>query len=258
MATSVNQDTSYPRQKLPRSKKTHKWGRQCVDWVVAAAASSTYSDQLELKANYDLYNNIIDPTDFKYVTDPYNIQQEAPAKLNNFNIITPKINLLAGEEIKRPFNFRVAAVNDEAVSQLQEKRKKLLIEYCELELINELTASGVQVQDPSTGEIMTPPQIEKYLEYSESDIKESTANKIANYIIKKENLEYKFNKGFKDVLIADREFYYIGIDGNEPICEVVNPLDIEYDKSPDLDFIQDGQWVRHTKYCTVNEILDNY
>src|SRR5690606_16091660 len=92
----------------------------------------------------------------------------------------------------------------------------------------------------------------------ESNIRESTANKIANYLIKKENLEYKFNKGFKDALVAGKEIYYIGIDGDEPILETVNPLDFDYDIDPDLDFIQDGQWARHTKYMTVNQILDIY
>lgn len=258
MPTDYNSKYTYPKQKLPRSKKTEKWGKQCVDWVLNASATNSLPYFKEIKANYDLYNNIIDHSDFKYVTDPYGIDEELPAKLHNYNIITPKLNLLIGEEIKRAFNFRVAAVNSEAVSEMQEKRKQLLLEYLEAELINDLVQSGINVTDPASGEVMTPPQIEKYMQYSESDIRESTANKIANYIIKKENLEFKFNKGFKDALISDTEFYYIGIDGNEPICEVVNPLDFDYDKDPDLDFVQDGQWARHTKYMTTNQILDTY
>lgn len=258
MAVDYNSTYTYPKQKLARSKKDKKWGRSCVDWVLQTANTNTYPFYQEIKANYDLYNNIIDKDDFKYVTDPYGIQEEFPAKLNNYNIITPKIKLLEGEEIKRPFNFRVVATNDAAVSQMSEKRKQLLLEYLEAELIADLQQSGVNVTDPATGEVMTPPQIEKYLQYSESDIRESTANKIADYIIKKENLEYKFNKGFKDAMISDMEFYYTGIDGDEPILETVNPLDFEYDMNPDLDFVHDGQWARHTTYCTVNSILDSY
>lgn len=257
-ATDYNGSYNYPKQKLPRSKKDEKWGRQCIDWVINSASINSYKNFHELKANYDLYNGIISKEDFRYVTEPYGIDQEFPAKLHNYNIITPKLNLLAGEEIKRPFNFRVAAVNADSVSQLQERRKELLLQYCESELINEMINAGVNVQNPDNGDVMTPPQIEKYMNYTESDIRESTANKIANYLIKKENLEYKFNKGFKDVLIADEEFYYIGIDGDEPTCTLVNPIDFEYDMDPDLDFVQDGQWAKHTLYCTVNSILDTY
>lgn len=249
---------AYPKQKLARADKTDKWAKECVNWVIQASSNNRYSDYTKIKANYDLYNNIIDEKDFSYVTNPYGVEQNFPARLHNYNIITPKINLLAGEEIKRPFNFRAVAVNNEAVSQMQEKRKQMLMEYLEAELIGELQMQGMNIQDPAAMDVMNPEQIEKYMTYSDSDVRESTANKLLNYFIKKQNLEFKFNKGFKDALISDKEYYYIGVDGDEPYCEVINPLDFDYDIDPDLDFIQDGQWARHTKYMTPNQALDEY
>ena len=261
MNTSVQSrfmSSTFPRQKLPRSEKDKQWGMDCVDWVLQASSNNRYSDYVKIKANYDLYNNIIDMNDFKYVTNPYGIDDQFPARLNNFNIITPKLNLLIGEEIKRPFNFRAVAVNNDAVSQIQEKKKELLMQYLESELIGDLQAQGLNMQDPSAQDVMTPEQIEQYMNYSEADIRESVANKLLNYLIKRQNLEFKFNKGFKDALISDKEYYYIGIDGDEPFVEVVNPLDFDYDMNPDLDFIQDGQWARHTRYATKNQVLDEY
>ena len=171
-----------PRQKLSRSKKGKDWGIQNVENIIRMAGMSNliYSND---KINYDLYNNIIDRKDFTYVTNPYGLSEELPAKLNNYNIITPKLKLLEGEEIKRPYNFRVAAVNADAVSQIEEKRKQLLLQYLEAELIAELQAQGIQVQNPETGETMTPEEIEKYMNYSYADIRESIANKIAKYLI---------------------------------------------------------------------------
>ena len=248
-----------PRQKLARSKKNKDWGIQNVDNIIKLAGSTTSVNHFTKdKVNYDLYNNIINRADFTYVTNPYGIQDEFPARLNNYNIITPKLKLLEGEEIKRPFNFRVAAVNAEAVSQIQEKRKALLLQYLESELINELVAQGIEVTNPDTGETMTPEQVEKYMTYTEADIRESVANKIAKHLIKDQNLEYKFNKGFKDALIVAKEIYFIGIEGSEPVCEVVNPPDFRFDKNPDIDFIQDGQWACQTKYCTPSDIIDAY
>ncbi len=251
-------ETSAPRQKLARSKKGKDWGRQNVDNIIRMSGGVSITGINKDKINYDLYNNIIDPADFTYVTNPYGVNEQFPARLSNYNIITPKLKLLEGEEIKRPFNFRVAAVNSDAVSQIEEKRKDLLLQYLESELVNELMAQGVSVQNPETGEVMTPEQVDKYMGYSEADIRESTANKIAKYLIPEQNLIYKFNKGFKDALICSKEFYYIGIESASPVCEVVNPLDFKYDKNPDLDFIQDGQWACHTKYCTPSEIIDTY
>ena len=251
----------FPRQKLPRSLKTKEWGIANIDYIIglsSTSAGSTSSDKRRMQINYNLYNNIIDHDDFNYVTNPYGLDEESPARLNNYNIVTPKLKLLEGEEIKRPFNIRMVAVNSEAVSEIEERRKELLLNYLMSELEKGLIEQGVNVQNPETGEVMTPAQIEKYMNFSESDIREVTANNLANYLVKKENLEYKFNKGFKDALIAAQEIYSIGIESNEPKCEVVNPLDFDFDKSADLDFIQDSQWACHTKYVTSAEVLDAY
>lgn len=258
IAQNTYRPHTYPKQKLSRRDKDEDWKRECVNWVIQASSANKYTDYVKIKANYDLYNSIIDQEDFKYVTNPYGVDQNFPARLHNYNIITPKIKLLEGEEIKRPFNFRAVSVNNDAVSEMQERRKQLLMEYLESELLVQLQDQGVNIEDPSAMEAMNPEQIEKYMMYSESDIRESTANKLLNYFIKKQNLEFKFNKGFKDALISDKEFYYVGIDGEEPYVEVINPLDFDYDIDPDLDFIQDGQWARHTKYMTPNQVLDEY
>lgn len=262
MSIDYNKPYSFPRQKLPSSKKNKEWGIQSVESIIRLSSYNSWNNGISnngrKKINYDLYNNIINKEDFSYVTNPYGLKEEFPARLNNYNIITPKIKLLEGEEIKRPFNFRVVAVNSDAVSQIEEKRKNLLLQYLESELVNELIAQGINVENPETGGVMTPEEVEKYMSYSDADIRESVANKLASYLLKKENLEYKFNKGFKDAMIAAEEIYYIGIEGGDPICEVVNPLDFTCDLSPDLDFIQDGQWGVQLKYCTPSQIIDAF
>lgn len=264
MDINYNLPNNFPRQKLSRSQKGKEWGRQNVDFIISLTNFSgsggvgSKDHYQRMKVNYDLYNNIFDKDDFKYITNPYGVDNELPAKMENYNIITPKLKLLEGEEIKRPFNFRVVAINADAVSQIEEKRKELLLQYLEGELEKELVAQGVNVQNPQGNQTMTPPEIEKYMNYSEADIRELTGNNLAHYLINRENLEFKFNKGFKDALISSHEIYYVGITSNEPVCEVVNPLDFDYDKNPDLDFIQDSQWAAHTKYCTPSEIIDTY
>lgn len=255
-------NSRYPSQKLPRSKKTKDWGKQSLDYIIGISSFSSkgnnHLDHDRMRINYNLYNNIINKDEFTYVTRPYGISEELPARLENFNIITPKLKLLEGEEMRRAFNFRAVAVNSEAVSEIENKRRDLLLKYLESELEKSLMERGINIQNPETGEVMTPEQIEKYMNFSESDIREITANNLSNYIIKRENLEFKFNKGFKDALIASKEIYYTGIESNEPICEVVNPLDFDYDKDPDIDFIQDSQWAAHTKYCTPSQIIDYF
>ena len=52
-----------------------------------------------------------------------------PATPQDFNIIRPKIDLLIGEETKRPMNFRVVRTSQEATSELMDKEKELLMQY---------------------------------------------------------------------------------------------------------------------------------
>lgn len=251
--------TSFPRQQLSRSKKTEDWGRQNVDFIInlASANSSRYNSYSKKKINYDLYNNIIDEKDFTYVTNPYGLNEKFPARLQNYSIITSRLKLLEGEEIKRPFNFRIVAVNEEAVSQIEEKRKDMLLQHLESELVSSLQGQQYNIQNPEQAP-PTPEQVQEYATYSMNDIREVTANRLAQYLIKEQNLEYKFNKGFKDNLITAEEFYYVGIENGKPIVDVINPLEFDCDRNPDLDFIQDGQWAVHTKYCTPSQIIDAY
>jgi len=259
---NYNLPYSFPRQKLPRSKKDEEWGKQNVDFIIGLSTSHSlsvgYNSFQKKKINYDLYNSIIDPEDWRYITNPYGLKEEFPAKLQNYNIITPKLKLLEGEEIKRPFNFRVVAVNEDAVSQIEDKKKELVLDFLEQELVGQLQQQGVNIQNPNPPQQQTPKQLQDYSTYSLNDMREVTANRIAEYLVKQQNLEYKFNKGFKDSLITSEEFYYVGIENGEPICEVVNPLDFDYDKNPDKDFIEDSQWGAHTKYCTPSEVIDTY
>lgn len=258
---NYNLPYSFPRQKLARTKKDSEWGQQNVDFIIGLSTSHTlsagYNSFAKKQVNYNLYNSIIDKEDFTYVTNPYGLKEEFPGRLENYNIITPKLKLLEGEEIKRPFNFRIVAVNQDAVSQMQEKQKGLVLQYLESELVAELQKQGVNIQNPEQPP-QTPEQVQKYSTYSMNDMRELTANRLAEYLIKQQNLEYKFNKGFKDSLITAEEFYYVGIENGEPVCETVNPLDFDYDKNPDKDFIEDSQWAAHTKYCTPSEVLDVY
>ena len=62
-----------PRQKMPISKKTKKWGEECVEaFIDLSDSGSGYSQRKdELKILYDYYNGIIDEADYKYVLKPY-------------------------------------------------------------------------------------------------------------------------------------------------------------------------------------------
>jgi len=83
----------------------------------------------EMQTYYNLYNSIFDEKDFKRVTNPFKVEDGFPASPQDFNIIRPKIDLLIGEETKRPMNFRVVRTSQEAASELMDKEKEFLMQY---------------------------------------------------------------------------------------------------------------------------------
>jgi len=92
----------------------------------------------ELQTYYNLYNSIFDEKDFKRITNPFKVEDGFPATPHDFNIIRPKIDLLIGEESKRPLNFRVVRTSQQATSEMQEKEKQLLLQYIEATIMGNM------------------------------------------------------------------------------------------------------------------------
>ena len=105
---------------------------------------------------------------------------------------------------------------------------------------------------------MPPEQIAKYMDKEYKDVVENTAYHTLSYLREKLCIDNEFIKGWKDGLIAGLEVYYVGVQNSEPYLERVNPLFFAYDKSPDLEYIEDGSWCCRKMRLPVAEIYDRY
>lgn len=257
-------NSSFPQQKVAFKKKNEKWQHDCVNYIIGEgnviSGGEVKSRFGEIQTYYNLYNSIFDEKDFKKITNPYKVEDGFPATPQDFNIIRPKIDLLIGEETKRPLNFRVVRTSQEAASELQEKGKELLLNYIMAAItarMSEQEAAQFQ-QQLESGEIMPPEAIGKYMDKDYKDVIENTAYHTLSYLREKLCLDNEFIKGWKDALIAGTEIYYIGVLNTEPYLERVNPVYFSYDKSPDLEFIEDGTWCCRRMRMPVSEIYDRY
>lgn len=260
----MNNINIFPAQKVPMSKKTKEWKESCVDYIIGHSASSrngnSRSREEEMQTYYDLYNSIYNEKDLKYVTNPFKQDDGFPATAQDYNIIKPKIDLLLGEETKRPFNFRVVRTSDIATSDLQDKAKQLLIDYVQASIMSKLgPEEQARYQEAlQSGEIMTPEQIQKYLTKDYKDIAEIAAQHSLNYLKQKLNVTHEFFKGWKDALIAGEEIYYVGVINGEPYVERVNPLSFSYEQSADLEFIHEASWCCRKMNMSATEIYDRF
>ncbi len=256
---SYVQQFTMPTQKVSTRQKNKQWKEACVDAVIGRSYNNMFLNGMSrterMRANYDLYNGIYDLEDLKYVTNPFNLAESFPANPQEMNIIRPKIDLLLGEESKRPFNIRVIHSNQGVVSQLQSVKRDMLLNYVGAALMQGLNMDPEAMNDPG---IMAPPQIEQYVATEYKDIAEVAAHHTLNYLFQKNGLDHEFFKNFKDALIAGEEIGYIGIQNGDPIYERVNPIFMSHDMAPDLEFIEDGDWAVRSMWMTPQQMYDTY
>lgn len=246
-----NDSNTFPIQKISLKRKDEQWKRNCVDAILARSSDGPivngYNRKERMKINYDLYNSNFDEKDFKHVTDPFNVGDSFPSKMQNHNVIRPKIDLLIGEESKRAFTFKAVQTNDEAVSGMQLEYKQMILQY----LVDSLNETDNQ-DDEYLG------KLQSYMKFSYKNIAEDTAYNTLNYLKEKLNLTNEFLKGWKDSLIAGEEIYYIGILNGDPVLERVNPMYCDYDRSTDIEFIDQSSWFRRKMYMSPSTIYDKY
>lgn len=257
-------NSSFPQQKLSLKKKNEKWQHDCVNYIIGEGnvVSGGYTKTRfgELQTYYNLYNSIFDERDFKRITNPFKVEDGFPATPQDFNIIRPKVDLLIGEESKRPFNFKVVRTSQEAASDLQNAEKEMLLNYIMAQFTAKMGPEQQQQfqQQLQSGEILPPQEIAKYMDKDYKDIIENTAYHTIMYLKEKLGFDNEFLKGWKDALIAGTEIYYVGVLNSEPYLERVNPMMFSYDKSPDLEFIEDGAWCCRRMQLPLTEIYDRY
>jgi hypothetical protein len=240
----------FPIQRIPLREKSEEWRKKCVDsiiarmWTSEAIEGRTKRERMAIA--YDLYNGIFDEKDIHYVTNPFKVEDEFPASPQNINVIKPHIDLLLGEETKRPFNFLVIQTNDEVITELQEQAKQLLMDY----IVNDISTDG---KEP-----ITLNEIERHIQYEYRSVSEKLAHGTLEYLKEKLNLQNEFIKGWKDALIAGQEIYYTGIINGEPYLERIDPLDCDFDKDSNIEFIEDGDWFCRVSYMTIPTVYDRF
>jgi hypothetical protein len=215
----------------------------------------------DVRLFYEAYNNRLPDSYFRYVTNPLNSSNSEytnwPARLRPYSIIRPNVDLLEGEYERRPFAFAVKVHNADAVNHIQEGIYKDILGALEQQFINSLNEQGQQTGLPSQP-YEPPAKIKAAYASNYRDKRAEMGEAALNIIIDQQHLEEKFKRLFRDWLIAGECFTYKGVRGNQLTYERVSPLDLDYDKSPDCEYIEDGSWAVRRMYLTPAEVTDNF
>ncbi len=278
---------------LPSQRKSYKekskddfaWGKENIDAVSLRMyqfnenENTGYNSDVKRKlVNYQLYNNEIDQSDFEKECNPYNIKaEEFVDKIQPYNKIPNKVNVLLGEELKRPFNFKVLLVNDSAVNAYTraktELQKKYVLHTFETEIANYKAQIAQQLGDPESEEeaqqmqqelqaevdkIVSPELMEKYLSTNWRDGLEIAMDQLLQWFNRKLRIRMMKNDGFKHALISGEELVWVGVINGEPVVELLNPVKFIGHKDSEIPFYQDGFFAGYRTRMTPSSILDRY
>lgn len=237
------------------------------------------SDQMRMKVNYNLFNNIINMQDFAYVCKPYGENAgELPADFSNRDIVSGKIKVLLGMEMKMPFQWKTVAVNEEATTRKEEEEMGRIRDFVVSSAMKPIRMQSeraarektkgkqltpqeqMDLQQELEDEIAqkTPDKVRLYMTREHQDPAEALSRQLLQYLLLEKKIGHKFNKGWKHSNLSGYDAYWIGIINGEPDMEVVNPLFFDHDKSPDSDFIEDGEWACREMRLTPTDVIAKF
>lgn len=247
------QSDNFPRQTLSWKQKTKKWRKQCTEW----GANRTYFNYSlvrktvdQMMINYNLVNGKLHMQDLHLVLNPDNLDANyIPDKIQHYPIINAKLQVLRGEESKRVFDYHVIITNSESISEIEQNKKKEILEY--LQDIIQNSEDEQQAQEKSQ-------QISKYFSYEWQDFREQRANALLNHYVKEQNIPLLFNQGFMDAMTVGEEIYQIDIIGGEPVVTKLNPCKVRIFKSGTSNKIEDADIVVLEDYWSPGKVIDTF
>lgn len=243
-----------PPQQLPFSKKNKKWRKQILDWADSKTFfnySLVRKSVIHKKINYDLLNGKLHMSDLEMILNPDNLQAGfIPDKIQHYPIINSKLRVLSGEESKRVFDFKVVVTNPNAITEIENNKKKEL-----LQRLQEWVSNTTQSEEEANQELE---KINDYYTYEWQDMREIRANAILNHYIKEYNIPLMFNQGFMDAMTVGEEIYQCDIVGGEPTIKKLNPLKIRVFKGGFSNRVEDADMIILEDYWSPAQVIDTF
>lgn len=277
---SVNGQRRTQKQKDANKKQWYKDQCNMLDKYSMTNSNiidfGNVSDYIRKKVNYDLFNNQLNMEDLAYVCKPFGeTGGELPANMVNRDIVSPKIKVLLGMEMKMPFSWKVIAVNREATTRKEEEENNRIKDWVQEEIMKpirlqveqqamaqakgrELTPEEKQQLQAQIDEQVaanTPDKIKKYMSRDHQDPAEVMMSQILEFLVLEQRAADKFNKGFKHSLLGGEDLYHVGIFNGKPGFTAINNLRFNSDQSEGLDGVEDGQWATCEYRWTPNEVI---
>jgi hypothetical protein len=265
-----------PIQFLPRSKKDKDWAAWCLDWLEWQGLKMVRRNARRLMKNYKLAKGIIDRTDYvieednEYadLIDTLTKEDTSALELKFYPIIPNVINTLTAEFSKRSTRVTYSAVDEYSYNEMLEQKRaqveEVLVKDARQKVLSRLMEMGMDEdseefqQELSPEKLKSLPEIEAFFQKDYRSMIEQWSEHQHRVDVERFYMDELEERGFRDLLITDREFWHFKMLEDDYEVELWNPVMTFYQKSPDRRYISDSNWVGKYDMMTVADVIDKY
>jgi len=286
MANSINErdkpdsvkrevPTGRPLQRLSWSEKIadkYDWFKKNIDYYIHLSNfnfGTAPSARKDLRMLYQIYNNHFPLEWFSHFTDPLNAADPQhtryPAKIRPTTMIRTNIDLLMGEYPKRPFSFQVVNMGEEGFNSYVESMNKAVESNLQehfMAIAQQKMKEAGQLQDgqeiPQDDEIEIPESVKERKTANYKDNLAIQGQRWMKRALREYYIRPKLLKMFRDWLVTGRVYSYKNIELGNFVYERVSPLEIDFDKSPNIEYIEDGEWTVRRILMTISDVVDRF
>ena len=265
-----------PVQFISEKEKDEEWRSWNLDWLEFQGMKQLRRNARRLMKNYKLAKGIIDKADYIVeednemadLIDTLTKEDESALELKFYPIIPNVINVLCNEFSKRSSRIMFKAMDDISHNEMMEEKRgmveKVLLEDAERKMMMEMMAMGIELDSEEMQKALAPeslqklPEIEGFFRKDYKSMIEQWASHQMSVDEERFKLQELEERGFKDMLITDREFWHFKMNEDDYELELWNPLLTFYHKSPDVRYISQGNWVGKMDMMSVSDVIDKF
>lgn len=274
------------KDKLPnKDGSPSAWAKETLD-VLGRIARIQYNRKRRYLTNYKLINGEFVASEyFEDNTQEYDLINSVekdlgvPSSIRNYDIISQPFYTLVGELLELPDLFEVEGKGEMFESDFFKVKNKLFEEWFTNEVQNkvlgELIQKGVNPEDLNSAKDeqqlqqlkelqsqiqakISPPEIESYMKKSfRHKLETWGATELKDQFVRF-NIKKCQRTEFSDYLVIAERYRHIYTDAFGLRVETKNPLNIFSHKSPETEYVQNGDYAGFIEFMSLPAVVDRY
>lgn len=265
-----------PIQFIPAIEKDDEWSKHNMDWLEWQGIKQIQAKARRIMKNYKLAKGTIDKSDYipavenemNEMLEVLTEGQNEALELKFYPIIPNVVNTLVSEFAKRNTKIDYRAVDEYSYNEIMEKKteeiSKVLVEYAQQKLLAHMMEMGLDPNSPEAQQQLNPealkklPEIEEFYSKKYQTLAEKWAVKQHAIDVNRFRMDEMEEVAFRDSLITDSEFWHFRMLEDDYDIQLLNPALTFYHKSPNTQYISQGNWAGYIDMMTIADVVDKF